>query len=162
MTALRLADARLKNCCFLLVGYPKDWLAASLAKNPLSNRTILTGAVPYQQLGQWLCLADLAVDPKRASRSGEASGKILHYMALGLPVVCFPSEANRALLGEQCFLATEQTSAALAEAILTGFSTPETGSLFGQNGRETIRNHYSLSAAAKTLVSLYRTVSRPG
>ena len=161
LDALRIADRQLKDCCFLLVGYPKEWVEDSLAKQPLTNRAIITGEVPYQELKQWLSMADLGVDPKLAEKSGEASGKILHYMAMGVPVVCFESEANTGLLNGNCFYAVEQTPEALSQAILTGFADPTARAAYSQTGRQKITDHYSVSATADTLESLYSVLAVP-
>ncbi|HHX58856.1 MAG TPA: glycosyltransferase family 4 protein [Candidatus Moranbacteria bacterium] len=53
----------------------------------------------YLALAQYLVLADVAIEPKRDST--ESSGKLLNYMAAGLPIVCFDNNFNQARLGEK-------------------------------------------------------------
>src|SRR5207247_135295 len=64
----------------------------------------LTGRVPFEQLGIYLGVASIAIEPK-AGESAEASGKLLNYMAAALPVVCFDTENNPALLGDPGYYA---------------------------------------------------------
>ena len=56
-----------------------------------------TGRVKYSKAPDLLALADVAVSPKRFG-SGEGNGKLLNYMAMGLPVVAFEDPVNRAIL----------------------------------------------------------------
>lgn len=53
----------------------------------------------YLALSRYLALAEAAIEPKKDST--ESSGKLLNYMAAGLPVICFDTEFNRARLGER-------------------------------------------------------------
>jgi len=60
----------------------------------------LTGRIHYEDLPGYLADADIGLDPKLPG-AGEGSGKILNYMAAGLPVVAFDSANNREFLGQQ-------------------------------------------------------------
>jgi glycosyltransferase involved in cell wall biosynthesis len=56
-----------------------------------------TGAVPYERASTHLALGDLAVAPKLSLTEG--NGKLVNYMAMGLPVVAYDSPVNREMLG---------------------------------------------------------------
>ena len=88
----------------LVVGYPTEVVAEQLAGPISEGRVTLTGRVSYTELPHYLAAADIALEPKDAD-SGEASGKVIHYMAAGLPVVGFDTQNNRALIGNDGSLA---------------------------------------------------------
>jgi len=77
----------------LIIGYPTENLAPFVEENGLSDSCYLTGRVEFEKLPQYLQLADIAIDPK-CSSAGEGSGKMLNYLAAGLPVVAFKSQNN--------------------------------------------------------------------
>jgi len=81
---------------FLIIGFPVDDLESFINVNHLQNCT-LVGRVQFEELPLYLSLADIAIDPKR-SDAGEGSGKMLNYLAAGLPVVAFDTENNREFL----------------------------------------------------------------
>jgi glycosyltransferase involved in cell wall biosynthesis len=88
---------------FLIVGYPVDELHNFLNQENLNERCTLTGQVAFETLPQLLQLADIAIDPK-LSDAGEGSGKMLNYMACGLPVLAFDTQNNRTFLPEDTVL----------------------------------------------------------
>jgi len=63
------------------------------------NKVITLPDLNIDSLPYFLALGDIALDPKPPS-STESSGKIINYMALGLPVVCFRSKNNYFFLEE--------------------------------------------------------------
>lgn len=69
--------------------------------NKLEDFVYFTGKVDYFSLPHYLALADVAIDPKRDST--ESSGKLVNYMAAGLPIICFENEFNQARLEEKGF-----------------------------------------------------------
>lgn len=83
---------------FLIIGYPDEQLEAYINANNLNSLCTLVGRVPFDTLNNYLQIADAAVDTKR-SDAGEGSGKILNYLANGLPVVAFDSVNNVKFLG---------------------------------------------------------------
>jgi len=138
---------------FVLVGYPKDNVAAFVRKNALERDVLLPGRVAYSDLSRWLSIGDVALEPKE-SDSGEASGKLLHYMAAGLPVVCFHTDNNQQFLGELGYYAREHSAYAFAREILTALDDPKSASR-GVLGREQIRARYSMQGLGKILAYTY-------
>jgi len=63
-----------------------------------NGNIIFIGRFSYFDLPKILALADYAIDPKK--NSSESSGKLLNYIAVGLPVVCFKNMFNLDLLSD--------------------------------------------------------------
>jgi len=142
-----------KDILFILAGYPVEELEQWRRKQGLEDRVMLPGRFAYDELPHWLALADVAVEPKQ-SDSGEASGKLLHYMAAGLPVACFATRNNTSFLRENGYFAQEISGQALAEATLQALDDPEAVER-GRCGRTYIRDEYSLAAVGDYLARLY-------
>ena len=70
------------------------------------------GRVPYADAARWLCLGEVAVSPKRSLT--EANGKLLNYMACGLPVVASDTPVNRELLDDSGLYAPVDDAEAFA------------------------------------------------
>jgi glycosyltransferase involved in cell wall biosynthesis len=90
---------------FLIIGYPVDELDGYLNKQGLAGLCTLTGRVEFEKLPNYLQLADIAIDPK-FNDAGEGSGKILNYLACGLPVLAFDTQNNRGFLPAETELST--------------------------------------------------------
>lgn len=90
---------------FLIIGYPTENLTPFLQEHGLDRKCSLTGQVPFEELSNYLHLANIAIDPK-CSDAGEGSGKMLNYIAAGLPVVAFSSQNNADFLPEGTELAS--------------------------------------------------------
>lgn len=153
--ALKTVLKNRKDCFFILIGYPKDQVEAEIRRTAMADRVLLPGEVSYFELPRWLATADLAVDPK-SSGSGEASGKIMHYMAGGLAIVCFSSENNRQFLGDQAFFAQEESGPELARIIDLALTEDESRNKYGASCRERARKHFSLAAVGEQLKTIYQ------
>jgi glycosyltransferase involved in cell wall biosynthesis len=149
----RLLDQR-DDLFFLTIGYPVADLEAFIQEHGLGSACLLTGRLDYEKLLAYLALADLAVEPKRAD-SGEASGKTLHYMAAGLPVVCFDTANNRSLLAECGYYADPGSDESLAETVVHVLEDQETARRKADSGRERIRQRYSMSHCREFLLKNY-------
>ena len=145
---------------FVLVGYPKAEMAAFVQKNSLENNVLLPGRVAYGDLTRWLAIGDIALEPKE-SDSGEASGKLLHYMAAGLPVVCFDTGNNRKFLGEPGYYARDHSALGFARAIITALEDTK-ASTRGTLGRDRIRVQYSMQGLGQQLSAAYEQMIREG
>jgi glycosyltransferase involved in cell wall biosynthesis len=108
---------------FLIIGYPVDELDGYLNEQGLTGLCTLTGRVEFEKLPNYLQLADIAIDPK-FNDAGEGSGKILNYLACGLPVLAFDTQNNRRFLPVETELSTSvqamatQLAAAIADEAL--------------------------------------------
>ncbi len=140
---------------FALIGYPLERVREKIDRAGLGARVVMPGEVAYSRLSDWLSAADLGVDPKVAG-SGEASGKVLHYMAAGLAVVCFDTENNRDFLGDDCFYAATESAVDLAAAIDLALTDSEARRKYGASCRARAERDFSSAAAGQQLHHLYQ------
>ncbi len=90
-TIIKAANSEIIH--FLIIGYPTENLQPFLEQEQCQNVCSLTGQIDFEQLSEFLCLADIGIDPKN-NNAGEGSGKMLNYLACGLPVVAFSTLNN--------------------------------------------------------------------
>jgi glycosyltransferase involved in cell wall biosynthesis len=90
---------RIENVHFLIMGFPnEDNYREIFAERKLLSYVTMTGKIPYADAAKYLACGDVAVSPKISKT--EANGKLMNYMAMGLPTVVFDTEGNREILGE--------------------------------------------------------------
>ena len=110
----RIAQER-QDVHLLLMGFPDlDFYRQKAEALGIRARVTFTGRVPYEKAPAYLALGDVAVAPKLSMTEG--AGKLLNYMAVGLPTVAFDTPVAREYLG---------TLGALAEARRCGESGDE-------------------------------------
>jgi len=156
LEALKILRDQGRNPVLVLLGYPLDAIAPLVEQNGWQDDVFLPGQVAYADLPDWLAVGDVALEPKE-STTGEASGKLLHYMAAGLPVACFATENNRKFLGEAGYYASETSADALAQAIASALDDPQAAER-GAAGREVICRQYTMAAVGQTLAGLYQKI----
>jgi glycosyltransferase involved in cell wall biosynthesis len=82
----------------------------------LSDHTTFVGKTLYDDAPRYLRLGDVAVAPKLSAT--EANGKVLNYMATGLPTVAFDTPVNREYMRDYGFYARPGDAASLAGQVL--------------------------------------------
>jgi glycosyltransferase involved in cell wall biosynthesis len=158
--AMELLCAEREDLFFILVGYPLEDAEQYIRQHQLEQFCLLPGQVAYCDLSDWLALGDLALEPKEAD-SGEASGKLLHYMAAGLPVVCFATENNQKMLGEAGYYAPSYDGQGLAAGIKAALAEGERACKKGEQGRKVVSAQYSSAAAGQLLHEVYGRFIKP-
>lgn len=142
---------------FLVIGYPESEMREWVDANGYTSTVTLTGQLPFEKLPAYLALADVAIEPK-AVFAGEASGKLVNYMAAGLPVICFESPHNRAMLGDDGYyasLAGRDLLPALREALEEDV---EHRRMRGLRCRRRALENYSWGATAARIASRYESL----
>ncbi len=87
------------NAHFVIAGFPNiERYRARAQALGIADRVSFPGGVPYGAAPLWLSLGDVAVEPKMSAT--EAAGKVLNYMAMGLPIVAFDIPVMREYLGD--------------------------------------------------------------
>jgi glycosyltransferase involved in cell wall biosynthesis len=143
---------------FLIMGYPAVQHYRDLAcQLGVADCTTFTGRIPYHQARDFLALGDVAVAPKLSDTEG--SGKILNYMAMGLPTVAFDTPVSHEYLGDHGIYAERGDPTSLAASLRQGLAQAANGD--GQRRAELRRiaaERYSWTAAAETILQAYASV----
>jgi len=154
--AARLISRR-PDVHFLIMGFPAvgtyRWQARKLG---LDSHVTFTGKIPYERAPDFLALGDVAVAPKISTTEG--SGKLLNYMAMGLPIAAFDMPVSREYLNHLGVYARLGDAASLAEALETLLADREHAQALGQELRQRAIERYSWTAAGAKIMDLYDRV----
>jgi len=101
---------------FVLAGSPPGYVEAFIRDNKLERNITYICPLDYADMPRVLSACDIGIDPKDSS-TAQASGKILQYMAAGLPVLCFDRVNNRRYLEEGGYYVQDATADGLAQGI---------------------------------------------
>ncbi len=139
---------------FLIMGYPGHQDYAQMAHGlGVEDRVTLTGKIPYEQAAHYLSVGDVAVAPKLSATEG--SGKILNYMAMGLPTVAFDTPVQREYLGDLGVYAPPGDLDALTAGIRTLLDDVARRAELGAALRRRAKDHYSWERAGRRIISIY-------
>jgi glycosyltransferase involved in cell wall biosynthesis len=105
-----------------------------------------------------LALGDVAVAPKISATEG--SGKVLNYMAMGLPTVAFDTPVHREYLGELGIYARRGQADALAKALGWILAQEAHGRKVGVQLRERAQALYSWDRAGQRIEQVYGVVCK--
>jgi glycosyltransferase involved in cell wall biosynthesis len=149
--------AAVPDAHLLLMGYPRDdHYRAEVARRGLGGSVTVTGRIPYEETPRYLALADLGVSPKLAGT--EANGKLLNYMACGLPAVAYDGPVSRELLGDAGTYVAPRDLGGLAAAISGLLLDPGERKRRGEALRERAVTRFGWPALAWQLRGIYREV----
>jgi len=139
----------------LLMGYPNEArYRDAVARAGLEASVTLTGRIDYREAPRYLALGDVAVSPKRSAT--EANGKLLNYMATGLPTIAYDGPISREILGEAGVFVSLGDTAALAAACVALLGDGGERKWRGQALRERAVAEFGWPALAGRLVEVYR------
>ncbi|HRJ43683.1 MAG TPA: glycosyltransferase family 4 protein, partial [Caldilineaceae bacterium] len=98
LRAMQLLVQKQQDIHLLLMGFPGVPVYQKQANDlGIGDFVTLTGRIPYGDAPKYLALGDVAVAPKLSATEG--AGKLLNYMAVGLPTVAFDTPVAREYLG---------------------------------------------------------------
>ncbi len=143
-----------KNVYFILAGFPADGASKFVKDNNLFENVRVVSPLSYFELPKILMASDVGVDPKD-STTLQASGKILQYMAAGIPVVCFDRANNRTYLGEGGEYAVEISADGLAESMLNLIGESEKIVFKGKLNKQQV-SKFSWDISAEKIESVYK------
>jgi glycosyltransferase involved in cell wall biosynthesis len=147
--------AALPAAHLLLMGYPNvERYRQEVERLGLHGSVTLTGRVDYAESPRYLALGDVGVSPKHAST--EANGKLLHYMAAGLPAVAYDGPVARELLGDAGTLVPARDVKALGDALILLLEDPAERARRGRALRERALREFAWPALARRLLGAYR------
>lgn len=141
---------------FVIAGFPVEPINEFVGKNKLNDRIRIISPLSYFDLPGILKACDVGIDPKESS-TGQASGKILQYMAAGLPVVCFDRENNRNYLDGSGRFSQKINSMGIADGILYFAENQAEIERMGGISRARAEN-FSWDASVKKLDEIYQKI----
>jgi glycosyltransferase involved in cell wall biosynthesis len=142
---------------FLIMGFPNvEHYREMAAQLGLVEHVTFTGRIPYGEAPTYLALGDVAVAPKISATEG--SGKLLNYMAVGLPVVAFDTPVSREYLGEQGVYVPLGDTLALAQALGAFLDDPRRGIALGQQLRQRAIHYYQWPDAGERIMKVYQEI----
>ncbi len=140
---------------FLIAGFPNvDRYQEQARQLGIGERCTFTGRVPYGQAPDVLGLGDVAVSPKLSSTEG--AGKLLNYMAMGLPTVAFDLPVSREYLGDDGIYAAARDSDALAQSLALLLDDDELRRDLAERLRNRAQRHYAWSTSGERILGIYR------
>ncbi|HEY6043041.1 MAG TPA: glycosyltransferase family 4 protein [Anaerolineae bacterium] len=147
---------------FLIMGFPGVNVYADYARKlGVAHRVSFPGKIPYEQAQQWLALGDVAVAPKMSLTEG--NGKILNYMAMGLPVVAFEHPVAREYLGNLGVYVPLGDANGLADALESTLNDRARASELGRALRARVIEKFSWDAMGREIEQVYMAlVPSPG
>ena len=120
LDAILIITKNTEGIHFVIAGSPADKIKKYIEKNNLNKRVTLINPLSYFDLPNINLASDIAIDPKE-SNVFQASGKIIQYMAAGLPVVCFDRKNNREYLNNAGYYVKDVSGDGIAKGIMHFF-----------------------------------------
>jgi len=147
--------AAVPDAHLLLMGYPNDERYRRLvSERGLRGSVTVTGRIDYREAPRHLALGDVAVSPKRSGT--EANGKLLNYMACGLPTVAYDGPVSRELLGEAGVFVPLGDTGALGAALTALLADHAERKRRGEALRDRAVSEFGWPVLARRLVETYR------
>jgi len=157
LQAMQRLRARHDDIYLLLMGFPGvefyQQMAAGLG---VQDRVIFTGRVLYEQAALHLALGDVAVAPKLSLTEG--AGKLLNYMAMGLPTVAFDTHVAHEYLGLAGLYAELGNVESLTSHLEAVLADRQLGERLGQQLRQRAMEHFQWRRAGAQLEAAYATL----
>ncbi len=140
---------------FLIAGFPHiERYRQEAEALGIGERCSFPGKVPYEEAPALLSLGDVAVSPKLSATEG--AGKLLNYMALGLPTVAFDTPVSREYLGEDGVYAVAGDSHALADALHALLEDAPLRQELAGRLRRRAQERYAWSSSGERILQAYR------
>jgi glycosyltransferase involved in cell wall biosynthesis len=144
---------------FLIMGYPSVEHYQSIARlRGVEDRMTFTGRIPFTEAPYYLAACDVAVAPKMSASEG--SGKLLNYMAMGLPVVAYDTPVNREYLEDLGVYAPIGDVESFVEAISGLLRDRQSRAALGIQLRQRAIDHFSWAAAADRIINIYQLLTK--
>lgn len=157
LEAMQHIKAQHNDAHLLLMGFPGvDAYRVKANELGVGDRVIFTGRVPYELAPLHLQLGNVAVAPKLSLT--ESAGKLLNYMAIGLPTVAFDTPVAREYLGTDGLLAERGNAASLATHLLELLNDPARATVIGTRLRQRAVQHFELLNAGLAIEEVYASL----
>jgi glycosyltransferase involved in cell wall biosynthesis len=154
-----ISQMNIKNISFILAGSPVVNIQDFIRKNNLEGIVQIISPLEYNKLPEINQRGDIGIDPK-TSEVGQASGKILQYMAAGLPVICFDRKNNHKYLGEAGYYIKENSTEKVVSSILDLMRNPDKINTMSRISKKRSAD-FSWEKSAKKIIKIYNKVNNP-
>jgi glycosyltransferase involved in cell wall biosynthesis len=141
---------------FLIMGFPEKIYRERAESLGIADLITFTGRIDYSISPFYLSAGDIAVSPKISLT--EANGKLLNYMACGLPTVVFDNPVNREILGDAGIYAYYGDAADFAKKIEELLDDRKGREDLSRRGREKAVRDHSWHGRGERLVEIYRKI----
>jgi glycosyltransferase involved in cell wall biosynthesis len=145
-------------CCVLAgTGEALPTLDSLTEELGLGDFVSFAGWVAPDQVARFLDGADICVAPEPSSPYNDRSTaiKVMEYMALSKPIVCFDLPENRVTAGSAAAYAQPNDELDFARRISALMDDPERRLRMGREGRERVENELAWPHQAKRLLAAY-------
>lgn len=155
LQAAQRLKAQNEDIFFLIMGFPNVSKYQEMADQlGVTDMVHFTGKISYKDAPHLLSIGDIAITAKISTTEG--SGKMLNYMALGLPVVAFDTPVHREYLGEHGTWVEPHDVVGLADALADLAHRPEQRKKLGALLRQRVSKLFTWPVAAKKISSVYK------
>jgi len=145
-----------ERALLLLVGHGLQWqsIRQSLDSSGITDRVIMTGSRPYEQIPLYFQASDIGVVPLTAARiqrqNGAVTAKLWDYMAAGLPVVVTDllSTPSGSLLAGKAYVVPPEDPKAMAHAFRELLGNADKRARLAGAGLDYVRQHRTWPQAA--------------
>jgi glycosyltransferase involved in cell wall biosynthesis len=159
LRAARTVIAQRPATHFLIMGYPGVERYTGLAHElGICSHVIFTGRVPYADAPRYLRQGDVAVSAKLSKTEG--NGKLLNYMAVGLPTVTFDTPVAHEILGELGLYAQTGDARSLADQLERLLRDESERRARGRALRERAVQEFSWWTAGQQILAVYEAAQR--
>jgi glycosyltransferase involved in cell wall biosynthesis len=133
-----------------------------VAQKGLQSVVNFTGRIPGEELAKYLSTADVGVapDPLNPMNDKSTMGKILEYMAFGMPVVLFELTEGRRSAADAALYARPNDPVDFAEKVLTLLDSESLRGELGERGRRRIVEHFNWETDRNALLQAYEVALR--
>jgi len=149
---------------FTLIGSGTELprLKALMKQKGLESWVTFTGRIPGDELARYLSTADVGVapDPLNPMNDKSTMGKILEYMAFGMPVVLFDLTEGRRAAADAALYAQPNDPKDFADKILMLLDSEELRRTLGRRGRKRIEEDFNWETDRRSLLEAYATALR--
>jgi glycosyltransferase involved in cell wall biosynthesis len=139
---------------FLVMGFPNVEGYYQQARTlGLESNISFPGRIPYGQAPLYLALGDVAVSPKMSATEG--AGKLLNYMAMGMPVVSFDTPVAREYLRDDGVYAPLGDAGAFSGAVVGLLRDGARRAALGKVLRQRAVEEYSWRQMGRKIEAVY-------
>jgi len=155
LESIKYINSKRKDVIFVIMGFPNVGKYREISvKMGIENQIRFTGKIDYFKAPYFLSLGNIAVSPKLFA-TGQGNGKLLNYMASGLPIVVFDHPVNREILGDDGIYAEYGNAESFAERILCLADDHDLRSKVGKRLRERACQLFSWKILIKKIEKEY-------